>query len=159
MVQEHLVIFQASGSRGYVKEGEIDPIPVFSGMGNVTVQGLEEHGWRFPEIHLDGYKMATAAASTPRLFGLECALVPFDMGVEAEVLDCEVNYYAHHTDILYPTISGKLAAKVEDVKRSVGEIIANGADAIWPGCDIWPTVPVENMEMLMAAAKKSGGGT
>ncbi|MGB3906046.1 MAG: MtaA/CmuA family methyltransferase [Anaerolineae bacterium] len=333
---------------GLFQGQEIDPIPVFSGMGNVTVHGLEEHGWRFPEIHLDGHKMATAAASTPRLFGFECAVVPFDMGVEAEALGCEVNYYAHHTDILYPTISGKLAAKVEDVdirvpedlegagrvpvvteairllkeglgdevavgawvlgpftlggqivdlddllkmsfkkpdlvnsilddldrllialagiykeagadyltlremgatgdvisprlfgslirphlervlasiespkilhicgdtnaivgqmaqcgadaisvdqkndlaasraeigpdaiilgnldpygvlveggpedvERSVGEIIANGADAIWPGCDIWPTVPVENMEMLVAAAKKSGGGT
>jgi [methyl-Co(III) methanol-specific corrinoid protein]:coenzyme M methyltransferase len=100
---------------------EIDRIPVFSGMGNVTVHGLEQHGWRFPEIHLDGYKMAMAAASTPRLFGFECAVVPFDMGVEAEVLGCEVNYYAHHTDILYPTISGKLASKVEDLEVRVPE--------------------------------------
>ncbi len=95
---------------------DIDRIPVFSGMGNVTVHGLEQHEWRFPEIHLDGYKMATAAASTYRLFGFECAVVPFDMGVEAEVLGCEVNYYAHHSDILYPTISEKLATKVEDLE-------------------------------------------
>jgi len=46
----------------------------------------------------------------------------------------------------------------EDVERSVREIIASGADAIWPGCDIWPTVPAENMEMLMAAARKFGAG-
>ena len=106
---------------GLFQGQEIDPIPVFSGMGNVTVHGLEEHGWRFPEIHLDGHKMATAAASTPRLFGFECAVVPFDMGVEAEVLGCEVNYYAHHTDILYPTILEKLAPKVEDLEIRVPE--------------------------------------
>ena len=35
-------------------------------------------------------------------------------------------------------------------------IIGGGADGIWPACDIWPTVPVENMEMLMAAAKRYG---
>jgi MtaA/CmuA family methyltransferase len=100
---------------------EIDRIPVFSGMGNVTVHGLEQHGWRFPEIHLDGYKMATAAASTYHLFGFECAVAPFDVGVEAEVLGCQVNYYQHHTDILYPTISEKLAAKVEDLVIRVPE--------------------------------------
>ena len=59
--------------------------------------------------------MAVAAASTFRLFGFECAVVPFDMGVEAEALGCQVNYYASHTDILYPTISKKLAEKVEEL--------------------------------------------
>jgi len=106
---------------GLLAGQEIDRIPVFSGMGNVTVHGLEQDGWRFPEIHLDGRKMATAAASTSRLFGFECAVVPFDMGVEAEVLGCEVNYYAHHTDILYPTILEKLAPKVEDLEIRVPE--------------------------------------
>jgi MtaA/CmuA family methyltransferase len=100
---------------------EMDRIPVFSGMGNVTVHGIEQHGLRFPEIHLDGHKMATAAASTYRVFGFECAVVPFDVGVEAEALGCEVNYYAHQTDILYPTISEKLAAKVEDLEIRVPE--------------------------------------
>jgi [methyl-Co(III) methanol-specific corrinoid protein]:coenzyme M methyltransferase len=100
---------------------EMDRIPIFSGIGNVTVHGLEQHGWRFPEIHLDGHKMATAAASTYRLFGFECAVVPFDMGVEAETLGCEVNYYAHQTGILYPTISENLAAKVEDLEIRVPE--------------------------------------
>ena len=94
---------------------EIDRVPVFSGMGNITIHDLEQHGWRFPEIHLDGHKMAVVAASTFRLFGFECAVVPFDMGVEAEVLGCQVNYYADHTDIVYPTISKKLASKVEDL--------------------------------------------
>ena len=93
----------------------IDCIPVFSGMGNITVHGLERYGWRFPEIHLDGRKMANMAASTFQLFGFECAVVPFDMGVEAEALGCEVNYYADSTDIVYPTILKKLASDVEEL--------------------------------------------
>ncbi len=72
---------------------EIDYIPVFSGIGNITVHGLEKYGWRFAEIHTDARKMADMAASTFQLFGFECAVVPFDMGVEAEALGCEINYY------------------------------------------------------------------
>ena len=98
---------------------KIDRVPVFSGVGNVTIHGVEQHGWRFPEIHLDSHKMAAAAASTFQLFGFECAVVPFDVGVEAEALGCQVNYYPHQTDILYPTISQKLAEKVEDFDITV----------------------------------------
>ncbi len=93
----------------------IDRTPVFSGMGNITMHGLERHGWRFSEIHLDGRKMADVAASTFKLFGFECAVVPFDMGVEAEALGCKVNYYADSKDIVYPTILEKLASNVEEL--------------------------------------------
>ncbi len=92
----------------------VDPIAVFSGMGNLTVHGLEQYGWRFPEIHLDSHKMAAMAASTYELFGLECVVVPFDMGVEAEALGCGINYYEDAESILYPTISEKLADTVEE---------------------------------------------
>jgi [methyl-Co(III) methanol-specific corrinoid protein]:coenzyme M methyltransferase len=97
----------------------IDYIPVFSGMGNVTVHGLEKYGWKFPEIHTDARKMASMAASTFQLFGFECVVVPFDMGVEAEVLGSKVNYYPHAKDILYPTISQHPAEKVEDLEIRV----------------------------------------
>ena len=98
---------------------EIDRLPVFSGMGNVTVHGLEKYGWNFPEIHVDARKMASVAASTYQLFGLECAVVPFDMGVEAEALGAGVNFYSHHTDILYPTITEKVAEKVKDLDLQI----------------------------------------
>lgn len=101
---------------------KIDRLPVFSGMGNVTLHGVEQHGWHFPEIHIDSHKMASAAASTFQLFGFECAVVPFDLGVEAEALGCQVNYYSDHTDytdILYPTISQKLAEKVAELNIQV----------------------------------------
>ena len=46
------------------KKEQIDRVPVFSGMGNVTVHGLEKHGWEFSEIHVDARKMAGMAASS-----------------------------------------------------------------------------------------------
>jgi [methyl-Co(III) methanol-specific corrinoid protein]:coenzyme M methyltransferase len=88
-------------------------------MGHVTVHGLEKYGWKFAEIHVDARKMASMAASTFQLFGFECAVVPFDMGVEAEALGAGVNFYSTHTDIIYPTISKKVAEKVEDLDIQV----------------------------------------
>jgi [methyl-Co(III) methanol-specific corrinoid protein]:coenzyme M methyltransferase len=44
----------------------------------------------------------------------------------------------------------------EDVSRAVQTCIEGGVDAIWPGCDIWPTAPRENMEALMSVVKRSG---
>ena len=95
---------------------EIDYIPAFSGMGNVTTHGLEKYGYKFAEIHTDARKMANMAASTNQLFGFESAVVPFDFGVEAEVLGCEINYYPHLVDgVVYPTIRLPLSEKVEDL--------------------------------------------
>jgi [methyl-Co(III) methanol-specific corrinoid protein]:coenzyme M methyltransferase len=56
------------------------------------------------------------AASTYQLFGYECAVAPFDMGIEAEALGCEINYYPHRSEgILYPTIKQALAETVEEL--------------------------------------------
>ena len=103
----------------------LDYIPLFSGYGNITIHGLEKYGWKFPEIHTDARKMANMAASTFKLFGFESAVVPFDMGVEAEALGSKVNYYAHATDILYPTISQHPAEKVEDLNLQIPSDLAN----------------------------------
>jgi len=99
----------------FFRKEDVDSLPVFSGMGNVTVHGLEKYGWKFADIHVDAHKMATMAASTFQIFDFECAVVPFDMGVEAEALGAGVNFYSTHTDVVYPTISRKVAEKVEDL--------------------------------------------
>jgi [methyl-Co(III) methanol-specific corrinoid protein]:coenzyme M methyltransferase len=99
----------------FLRKEKVDRAPVFSGMGNVTVHGLEKYGWKFADIHVDAEKMAAMAASTSQLFNFECAVVPFDMGVEAEALGAGVNFYSTHTDVVYPTISRKVAEKVEDL--------------------------------------------
>jgi [methyl-Co(III) methanol-specific corrinoid protein]:coenzyme M methyltransferase len=44
----------------------------------------------------------------------------------------------------------------EQVEQAVKEAIDAGVSAIWPGCDIWPTAPKENIQAMMAAARKYG---
>jgi [methyl-Co(III) methanol-specific corrinoid protein]:coenzyme M methyltransferase len=83
---------------------EIDRPPCFSGMGNVTTEGLKGLGQNFAATHLDAKMMAAAAASTYKLFGFECGVAPFDLCIEAEAMGCEINVYAHSEDLLYPTI-------------------------------------------------------
>lgn len=87
-----------------------DHVPNFSGMGSITLHGIQELGYRFNEIHGDGRKMADAAASTYRQFGFESAIVPFDMGVVAESLGAGMKYYekADLGQIIYPTMTRKL---------------------------------------------------
>lgn len=109
---------------GLFRRERIDRIPVFSGMGNITLYGLQQNGWHFSETHQDSYKMAIAAASTFHLFGFECAVVPFDITVEAEVLGCSVNYYTDHSDVIYPTISKKLADNIESLHLIVPKNLA-----------------------------------
>jgi [methyl-Co(III) methanol-specific corrinoid protein]:coenzyme M methyltransferase len=49
-----------------------------------------------------------------------------------------------------------VTGKPEDVDNAVKEAVANGVNAIWPGCDIFPTAPKENMLALIAATQKYG---
>lgn len=108
------------------KKEQVDRLPFFSGMGNITVHGLKPTQWNFAELHLDAEKMARIAATTSQLFGFDCAVVPFDMGVEAEALGAGVNYYAHRTDIVYPTITRKVADKVDDLKIRIPDLSQAG---------------------------------
>src|SRR5512139_4201772 len=87
---------------------EVDRPPCFSGMGNVTTEGLKKLDQNFAASHLDAKMMSAAAASTYRLFGFECGVAPFDLCIEAEAMGCEINVYAHSEDLLYPTIKKKL---------------------------------------------------
>ncbi|MFQ5407325.1 MAG: uroporphyrinogen decarboxylase family protein [Anaerolineales bacterium] len=87
-----------------------DRVPNFSGMGSITLEGIRQLGLRFNDVHVDAAKMAAAAASTYRLFGVESAVVPFDMGVAAEALGAGVKYYekADEMQIIYPVMKRKL---------------------------------------------------
>lgn len=106
---------------------EVDRPPCFSGMGNVTMEGLKTLGYKFAAAHLDARMMAEAAATTYKMFGFECGVVPFDLGIEAEALGCEINVYAHSEDILYPTIKTKLIHNEEEMDITLpSNIIAKG---------------------------------
>ncbi|MEE8381780.1 MAG: uroporphyrinogen decarboxylase family protein, partial [Thermodesulfobacteriota bacterium] len=81
--------------------------PIFSGMGNVIVPVLDKYGIVFSRVHRDPELMAKAAAGMYREFGFECAVVPFDLGVEAEALGATMNYYDGVEGLLYPTMQKK----------------------------------------------------
>jgi len=100
---------------GLLKGEEIDRIPCFSGMGNVTTAGFQGLEYNFPQLHGDSKKMAEAAATSHRLFDFECAVVPFDLCVEAEAMGCVMNPYEDVKQLLYPTIKEKIVNSTDEM--------------------------------------------
>ncbi len=100
----------------FLKGEEVGRPPIFSGMGNVIVPVLEKYGINFAKVHRDPALMAKAAAGMYREFGFECAVVPFDLGVEAEAMGAKMNFYDDVDGLLYPTVKEKSVKDVEDVK-------------------------------------------
>jgi [methyl-Co(III) methanol-specific corrinoid protein]:coenzyme M methyltransferase len=43
------------------------------------------------------------------------------------------------------------------VRSTMRKCIDDGVSAVWPGCDIWPTVPPQNMTAMIDEIKKHGG--
>lgn len=95
---------------------KVDRAPVFSGMGNVIRPVLDKYGIIFSRVHSDPEAMAKAAAGMYREFGFECAVVPFDLAVEAEAIGSVVNYYEDVDNLLYPTIKEKYVKSAADLK-------------------------------------------
>ena len=149
---------------------QIDYVPNFSGMGSITLYGLQQLGYRFNEVHIEPRKMAEAAASTYRYFGFESAVVPFDMGVEAEALGAEVKYYDKGDDqVIYPTMSKKVAETVDELeiripddlaqagripvvlgairilKQEIGDQVPVGAWVLGPFTELGQVVDLENL--------------
>jgi len=89
--------------------------PIFSGMGNVIVPVLDKYGIIFSRVHRDPELMAKAAAGMYREFGYECAVVPFDLGVEAEALGTTMNFYDDVEGLLYPTMQKKSVRNFDDL--------------------------------------------
>ncbi|MGD1074542.1 MAG: uroporphyrinogen decarboxylase family protein [Thermodesulfovibrionales bacterium] len=94
---------------------KVDRPPIFSGMGNVIKPVLDKYGIVFSRVHRDPELMARAAAGMYREFGYECAVVPFDLGVEAEALGAKMNFYDEVEGLLYPTVKEKSVKDVSDV--------------------------------------------
>jgi len=97
----------------------------FSGLGNVTTEGLGKLGYKFAQVHLDAKQMAETAATTSKLFGFDSCVLPFDLCVEAEALGCQINTYAHSEDLLYPTIKEKIIHKEDEMDISVPSDISD----------------------------------
>ncbi|UCG79432.1 MAG: MtaA/CmuA family methyltransferase [Nitrospirota bacterium] len=127
------------------KKEETDRVPCFSGMGNVTTTGLDELGYKFAQVHLDAKQMAETAVTTPKLFGFDSCVLPFDLCVEAEALGAVINTYPHSEDLLYPTIKEKVIKNEDEMEISVPE------DLVGRG-----RVPL--MHEAIGIAKKEAGG-
>lgn len=100
----------------FLRGEKVDRPPVFSGMGNVIKPVLDKYGIVFSKVHRDPGLMARAASGMYREFGYECAVVPFDLGVEAEVLGAKLNFYDEVEGILYPTVKEKSVKDADDVR-------------------------------------------
>jgi [methyl-Co(III) methanol-specific corrinoid protein]:coenzyme M methyltransferase len=105
----------------------VDRAACFSGMGTVWGPALNEHGYRFAEVHSRAERMAVVAAYPALAHGYECAVVPFDLCVEAEILGCETNFYQHQDKAIYPKISRQVIFSENDLGMAVPERVAGCA--------------------------------
>ena len=93
---------------GLLQGKKVDRPACYSGMGNVTTAGLDQLGYKFASVHGDAKMLADTAATSCKLFGLEGAVVPYDLCVEAEAIGCVMNPYEDVASLLYPTIKEKV---------------------------------------------------
>jgi MtaA/CmuA family methyltransferase len=94
--------------------------PAFSGLINLTLAGLDSAGLVLSGIHHDPERLARAALTTPALTGLEAAVLPGDLCVEAEALGAVVDFRADDTDLGLPRLSGTAAESAADFRVAEG---------------------------------------
>jgi len=87
----------------------IDTMPIFSGMGMVTIQAIQKMDIRFASVHTSAANLAGSAKATAEMFGFDAAIVPYDMCTIPEALGRGISLYADSEDILYPTVPSKWA--------------------------------------------------
>jgi MtaA/CmuA family methyltransferase len=93
--------------------------PCFSGLISITAEGLHALGYHFSDVHHDPIKLAAAAAGTPRLCGLESAVLPLDLCVEAEVLGAGLDFRSGTVRPEYPIVVRPVAASIGDLRLNV----------------------------------------
>lgn len=99
----------------FLNKQPVPRMPCFSGMGHVTVTGLEQCNVRFAHVHGNAREMADSAATSHTLYGFDCVVVPYDLGVEAEALGAKLNTYSESDDLLYPTLREKTVEGAADI--------------------------------------------
>ncbi|MGO8878397.1 MAG: uroporphyrinogen decarboxylase family protein [Desulfomonilaceae bacterium] len=91
----------------FLKREPVDTMPVFSGMGMVTVQAIDKMGIRFAEVHGSADYLAGSATFSSDIFGFDSVIVPYDMCTIPEAMGRGCNPYANVEGILYPTVPSK----------------------------------------------------
>jgi [methyl-Co(III) methanol-specific corrinoid protein]:coenzyme M methyltransferase len=85
----------------------IDTMPVFSGMGLVTIQAIDKMGIRFAEVHGSPDHLANSASTSSDIYGFDSVVVPYDMCTIPEAMGRGCTVYADAEGILYPTVPSK----------------------------------------------------
>ena len=136
-----------------LKRQKLSSIPIFSGLINVTVPGLEREGLQFYETHRDAIKMARAAASTYRVSGFGSAVVPLDLCVEAEALGARVDFKEGNERAEFPQVAGFLFTTVESFTAETQKQ-GDGKGSHWLGGNVVRSgripVVVESIRLLKA---------
>jgi [methyl-Co(III) methanol-specific corrinoid protein]:coenzyme M methyltransferase len=85
----------------------VDTMPVFSGMGMVTIQAINKMGIRFAAVHGSADNLARSATISADIFGFDSVIVPYDMCTIPEAMGRGCSIYADAEGILYPTVPTK----------------------------------------------------
>lgn len=72
--------------------GRVDRPPVGSATSVANVEQMEMTGAFFPDVHLDGEKMARLAAGAHDILGYDAIMPYFSVQAEAAALGCEVDW-------------------------------------------------------------------
>jgi len=70
---------------------KLDRPPVVCFTQIATMDAMDAVKVYFPDAHTDAQKMATLSAAPNKVFGLECARLPYCLTVEAEMMGCKVD--------------------------------------------------------------------
>ncbi|MFC1833584.1 uroporphyrinogen decarboxylase family protein [Thermodesulfobacteriota bacterium] len=91
----------------FFKKEPVDTMPVFSGMGMVTIQAINDMGIRFAEVHGSADYLARSATLSSEKFGFDSVVVPYDMCHIPEAMGRGCTTYADAEGTLYPTVPSK----------------------------------------------------
>jgi [methyl-Co(III) methanol-specific corrinoid protein]:coenzyme M methyltransferase len=105
----------------FFRREPVDTMPVFSGMGLVTIQAINQMGIRFAQVHGSADYLARSAMTSADIFGFDSVVVPYDMCTMAEAMGRGVTVYENAEGVLYPTVPDKWTS-LDDVKLEEGWI-------------------------------------
>ena len=90
-----------------LKREPIDRMPVFSGMGMVTVQAIDKLGIRFAQVHGSADYLAQSATISADIFDFDSVQIPYDMCTIPEAMGRGCSVYEQAEGVLYPTVPSK----------------------------------------------------
>ncbi|HTY22697.1 MAG TPA: uroporphyrinogen decarboxylase family protein [Desulfomonilaceae bacterium] len=158
----------------FLKREPVDTMPIFSGMGMVTIQAINKMGIRFAEVHGSEDYLARSATISSDLYGFDSVVVPYDMCTVPEAMGRGCSLYAEADGVLYPTVPSKwedlaavdissdyaTKARMPTVEAALKKLISEGKYAV----GAWVLGPftmggqVIELDLLLKGIKKDKEG-